>query len=77
MLTRQKITEILSLVLQKDFASGIEISRETEEGWDSLKHVELIFALEDAFEVSFDENDMTQMTSIDAIVACIETYNAA
>jgi acyl carrier protein len=39
--------------------------------WDSLKHVELIFAVEDAFDVSFDESEMESLDSEDAIVAAV------
>lgn len=74
---RQKVIETLSLVLQKDFAEDQDISRESESKWDSLKHVEIIFALEDSFGVSFSEDDMTRMTSVADIVACLALHDAS
>jgi acyl carrier protein len=39
--------------------------------WDSLKHINLIFALEDEFELEFDEQDIERMISYDEIVALV------
>jgi len=35
--------------------------------WDSLMHISIIIALEDAFETSFEPEEIARMTSITAI----------
>ena len=37
--------------------------------WDSLNHVELMLALETAYDVAIDEDDMVELTSVKAIRA--------
>lgn len=39
--------------------------------WDSLRHVEIVFALEDRFDVQFDEEEFPRMDSTQAIAAMI------
>ena len=36
--------------------------------WDSLKHMELIFAFEDTFGVRLDESELVSLRSIGALV---------
>jgi acyl carrier protein len=45
-----------------------ELSRLDEPRWTSLKHVELIVALETEFGVRFDGADATDMTSIPSVL---------
>ena len=44
--------------------------------WDSLKHMELVFALEDRFGVRFDEAEFAQLHSPAAIARAIERHLA-
>jgi acyl carrier protein len=54
-------------------AQGIENpSRENIGSWDSLRHVELIFAIEDAFGISFEEPEMERLVSLQSIVEALE-----
>lgn len=39
--------------------------------WDSLRHVELMFALEDAFGVQFSSEELTTIDSVPAIVTAL------
>lgn len=66
--------EIMARV-QKTFSSvfgprvqfGAELRRVDEPRWTSLKHVELIIALEQEFGVRFDGADATDMISIPVV----------
>lgn len=47
-------------------------SVENEEAWDSLRHMIIIFGLEDAFGIRFTDDEITQLVSaskIDEIIA--------
>ncbi len=46
-------------------------------GWDSLKHVEIMFALEDALGVEFDEAQLGELDSIPRIVDVVAQRHAA
>lgn len=41
------------------------------ENWDSLRHMQLIVALEEAFGVRFADHEMTTLTGIPAIVGTV------
>jgi acyl carrier protein len=45
-----------------------ESSHENIEQWDSLKHMQLIMALEDEFEIEFADRDIPEMISFNRIV---------
>jgi acyl carrier protein len=49
----------------------------TIEGWDSVQHLNLILALEDAFGLQFDPEEIERMTSIDGIVSTIDARDAS
>lgn len=42
-------------------------STDTEAEWDSLRHMNLIFAIEDAFGIRFDDDEIAALTSIEKI----------
>jgi acyl carrier protein len=47
---------------------GPEASRLTVAGWDSLKHMEVIFAFEEAYGVRLDEAEMAALSSVQSLV---------
>jgi len=67
----ERVREILGVALGKTIEQGATVRRDTEEAWDSVKHVELVFLLEDEFGIEFDEETMAELDSIEAIVAAI------
>jgi acyl carrier protein len=75
-LTDSIIAEVLSSVLQKPVRPGEDLTRETEASWDSLKHIEIIFALEAAVGVSFTNEDITSIASVADIKKRVAAKNA-
>jgi acyl carrier protein len=47
----------------------LETSRSNTRQWDSLKHIEVIFALEDELKVQFSKGEMSHMDSVSKIVS--------
>jgi acyl carrier protein len=41
-----------------------EISQATHEQWTSIKHVQIIISLEDAFDVTFSHEEMASVDSV-------------
>ena len=76
MTTETRVRQVLEAVLSTDL-SGVDVSRETVDLWDSIKHVEIIFALEDEFAVEFSEEEMAELSTLAAIVQAIEAKHAA
>lgn len=74
MSNKEKVIEIINLVLEKDFPlSTTEILAESVENWDSLKHLNIMFALEDEFDVRFSEEEFPKLNSLSAIVSNLES----
>ena len=44
---------------------------DTNKLWDSISHVEIVLMLENEFGVSFDENDIAQMVTLNKILNCL------
>ena len=51
-----------------------ESSMDTIEKWDSLRHLNLILALEEEFEVSFDEEETINIVSYLLIKTVLEEH---
>ena len=58
-----EIAEILSLTLGRPVAADGGLTRADEPKWDSLKHLEIIFAVEGAYGVSFSPDEIAAVAS--------------
>lgn len=69
----EQIKTVLASVLGID-ASDInsDSSSESIEVWDSLKHMNLIVAIEDEFDVEIDDDDVPKMLSVKGIIEVVE-----
>ncbi|MCM3904872.1 MAG: acyl carrier protein [Pyrinomonadaceae bacterium] len=68
-----KVTELLAEVLQVPAASiNADMAMKDLEIWDSLKHMELIVGLEQAFEVEFTFDEIIAMKSVGEIQRVLE-----
>ncbi|KES18793.1 Acyl carrier protein [Gilliamella apicola SCGC AB-598-I20] len=66
----KKVIEIVSKITKintDDLASNMD----TNKLWDSISHVEIVLMLENEFGVSFDENDIAQMVTLNKILNCL------
>ena len=64
----EKLRAIMAEVLELDPALiTVETNVENQPKWDSLRHMNLIFAIEDGFGVRFDDAELPQLTSVVAI----------
>lgn len=43
-------------------------------GWDSIKHMNLVLALEDEFEIHFDEAEIPSLVNFRIIAATVRAY---
>ena len=67
------IQEIMSVVFKKDKELiNSESSKDNIDSWDSLKHLDLIFALEEEFEITFPVEEIGHLVSFKLIKVIIE-----
>jgi acyl carrier protein len=52
-------------------------TRLNEPAWDSLKHMEIIFSIESKWRLTFSENEMGAINSVDAFEKLILSKNNA
>jgi acyl carrier protein len=59
------IAQIMAQILQVPKETiGQDSSPETIDRWDSLKHMQLIMALEDEFEIQFPDEAIPELLSV-------------
>ena len=66
---REQIVELMASVFGVDsseIAKGVVYGKFPE--WDSLRHMTLVVALEEEFNATFDDEEITDMLSLDLIV---------
>jgi acyl carrier protein len=66
---KEKIIKIISQVMGVpiEMISG-DSSPDTIEEWDSLKHMNLVLALEEEFGIQFTDEQIVEMLSVELIV---------
>lgn len=73
MISEEKLRQAIGAVLDVDPAHiGTDTSTDTVPSWDSLKHMRLIIALEEAFDVTIPDDEVITMTSYPIIKLVIE-----
>ncbi len=73
MIDEKQVIELVALVLKKEPSEvNAETSLQNTEEWDSLRHLSLILALEDEFEVEVPDNEVQHLTSVALITAWLQ-----
>ena len=71
-----RLKQVLANVFDEESGSiNDESSMDTIENWDSLKHLNLILALEEEFAVSFDEDESIIIISYPLIKTVLKEYD--
>ena len=67
---RPELTEIFTNVLETGSISEQD-SADTIPSWDSVRHLTLITAIEERFDVTFDADQLMELTSVSAILEAV------
>lgn len=67
--TNEKVIRLVSTALNCPVT--LESSRTGSPGWDSLKHIEIVFLLEDEFGVKFTEAQIASFNSVGDLVRAV------
>ena len=63
-----KVAEILSRILKVPAAAVTDdLAMKDVEAWDSLKHMEMIVAFEEAYHIEFDFEEIVAMQTVASI----------
>lgn len=71
------ILRILETVLKQPLPHGADTTMENTPGWDSLKHIELMFAVEEELDIQFSEAELSELRSVRQVVAAAQAHHAA
>ena len=74
---RRGVAEILGIILGRSVGVEEIVNRNSENKWDSLRHVELILMTEERFNLSFTEEEMGAIDSSEHICGLIEQKYAS
>ena len=64
----KQAVDILSILLGIDIKENSDVSMQNCETWDSMKHIEIITTIEDELGVSFEIEDIPNLTSVALIL---------
>jgi acyl carrier protein len=68
----EKLLTIMSEVLEVPrSAVSLESSMGNLEGWDSLKHMNLIFVLEESFSVTFTDDEVVNSKDVKSLLRIV------
>lgn len=71
----EKLKQIMSQVFEVPIEEITEnTSPDTVEKWDSLQHMNLILALEEAFNVTFSSEEITEMLNYKLIIMTLREH---
>jgi acyl carrier protein len=73
---REEIATLVRQVLRLPESAGA-VERGGTSEWDSLKHMEIVFALEDRYDIRFDESEFDALDSVDSIAAAVARHREA
>jgi acyl carrier protein len=63
----ERLSEVFNRAFDDVVAINDNLSKITDERWDSLNHLNLIVELEDEFEISLDETEIETINSVKMI----------
>ena len=72
----EKLSEILCGVLEVDTISATD-SAKTVANWDSLHHLQLMTAIEEAYGIMLDPEEMMQLNTVASIQAAVAAHGGS
>lgn len=68
---KEKVIEIMKEVFEVEDIS-INTSQDNCENWNSLRHLNLVSELEEAFDMEFEPEEIAEMHSVNCIIEIIK-----
>lgn len=67
----------MSVVLKRDIGRDEEVTRSQDRAWDSLRQIEIMFAIEDCFAIRFTAAELAELSSLSEIAAAVEAKTSS
>jgi len=64
----KRVLSVFNVLLCQQLQAGGDYTRKNVSNWDSLKHIEIIFALEEELGVEFSEAELAGLDSVAKIL---------
>ncbi|EAJ3622693.1 acyl carrier protein [Campylobacter coli] len=64
--------EILENILEIKIDENTNINMENCKNWTSLTHIDIIMSLEEEFDIKFNKNELSQLTSQNELLKAIK-----
>lgn len=78
MISEDALKKVMGAVLEVPASEiGPGSSTDTISGWDSLKHMRLVIALEQSFDVTIPDEEVSTMTSYEVVKLVLEEQLSA
>jgi acyl carrier protein len=72
-----QLVSILADVFQVELPASLEdVTQDELEEWDSFNHLRLVSDLEDIFQITIDDEDIPDMTSLKQVKALLQRHGA-
>jgi acyl carrier protein len=71
---RQLVRETMQAVLERDIAPYEDLVRQDIAAWDSLAHVNLVFAIESELQIQFGADELGELDSLSKLVTAAEAH---
>ncbi len=62
------VRDVLGVALDRPVGPSERVTRSTEPAWDSVKHIEILFMLEEELGITFEEHELVGLDGLDEIV---------
>jgi len=70
----EKVSDVVLGVLNRGSESPVQPTEANLANWDSLKHMNVILAVENEFDIEFDETELEHSISIPLLVAAVQKH---
>ena len=70
----ERIEKVFNDVFKEIVDFSMELNRETENRWDSLKHIQLLSSIEEAFRIEIQFEDAIEMITGESILTKVKKY---
>jgi acyl carrier protein len=76
MTTSDAVLALLERLFRQKLPADLSVPRSQVAGWDSLAHLDMILALEEAFDVRFEIEEIERMNSVQSILDMLTAKRA-
>jgi acyl carrier protein len=71
---RDRVIQVISSVMNVPASQLTESSSpESVSQWESMKHINLVLAIEEEFDVRFDDQQISELQSVQSIISVVES----